>query len=93
VAPTRPKKKVVKAPEADAASAAPVSDGPVSAATLAALAPEPAAEAPVEAAAEAPEKKAKPGKAFFRDGAEYVCTVCSQRYFTKIEVTKCFEGH
>ncbi len=45
------------------------------------------------AAGPAPAKKVKGDQAFMRDGAEYVCTACSKRYFTKLEVTSCFESH
>jgi hypothetical protein len=38
-------------------------------------------------------KKAKPSEVFYRDGAKYACTVCNKRYFTKNEVTACYEGH
>lgn len=35
----------------------------------------------------------KEEKKFFRDGAKYVCAKCKQKYFTKIEVEKCFDSH
>jgi hypothetical protein len=30
---------------------------------------------------------------FIRDGAKYVCKRCKAKYFTKIEVEKCFDSH
>lgn len=38
-------------------------------------------------------KKKKPSAIFYRDNAKYACTVCNERYFTKVEVTKCYESH
>jgi len=38
-------------------------------------------------------KKKKPSAVFYRDQAKYVCTVCHEKYFTKVEVTGCYEGH
>lgn len=32
-------------------------------------------------------------KMFFRDQAQYVCNNCKSKYFTKVEVEKCFESH
>ena len=45
------------------------------------------------AAAAEPRKKPKPKKRFTRDGAKYVCTVCLEQYFTRVEVGKCYDGH
>ena len=59
---------------------------------MASAAAVPAAEPVAVAAADAP-KKPKPDKVFYRDQAKYVCTVCHEKYFTKIEVTKCYDGH
>ena len=30
---------------------------------------------------------------FVRDGARYVCRVCNERFFTKMEVVQCFDKH
>jgi len=38
-------------------------------------------------------KKNKPSAVFYRDQAKYVCTVCHEKYFTKIEVSNCYDGH
>lgn len=38
-------------------------------------------------------KKKKPSDIFYRDQAKYVCTVCHQKYFTKVEVTNCYDSH
>jgi hypothetical protein len=48
---------------------------------------EPAANAPAAG------KKKKPSEVFYRDQAKYVCTVCNEKYFTKVEVTKCYDSH
>jgi hypothetical protein len=32
-------------------------------------------------------------KKFFRDGAKYVCDICKQKFFTRVEVEKCFDNH
>ncbi len=32
-------------------------------------------------------------KKFFRDGAKYVCRICSKKYFTKSDVLACFDAH
>ena len=45
------------------------------------------------ATADEPRKKPKPEKKFTRDGAKYVCTVCQEQYFTRVEVGKCYDGH
>jgi len=37
--------------------------------------------------------KKDPNKKFVRDGAEYVCSVCAARFYTKVEVTACWEKH
>ena len=34
-----------------------------------------------------------PNDPFFRDGAFYVCRVCSKRFYTRVEVTSCFNSH
>ncbi len=38
-------------------------------------------------------KKKKPSEVFYRDQAKYVCTVCHEKYFTKLEVSNCYEAH
>lgn len=38
-------------------------------------------------------KKAKPKNPFYRDNAKYACTVCNARFFTRLEVTACYEAH
>lgn len=38
-------------------------------------------------------KKPKPSDIFYRDGAKYVCQLCHKKYFTKLEVTDCWEAH
>lgn len=58
------------------------------------VAPEAAPQAtPAPAPVEGEAKKPKPDKAFFRDGAEYVCTICQEHFFTKLEVQACFDAH
>jgi hypothetical protein len=32
-------------------------------------------------------------KKFFRDGARYVCSICKNKFFTKVEVEKCHDSH
>jgi transposase-like protein len=32
-------------------------------------------------------------KKFIRDGARYVCKKCKKKFFTKIEVEQCHDGH
>ncbi len=55
----------------------------------------PGVDPPGPAAAEAKPKapRAKNSKAFYRDGARYVCSECHAKYFTKGEVEGCFAGH
>ncbi len=55
----------------------------------------PVAEAPAEGEAEAAPQKKKDRNAptHIRNGAKYVCTVCNKEYFTKVEVTQCWESH
>lgn len=49
---------------------------------------------PAVAADEEKKKKKDASKgAFYRDGAKYVCHHCHEKYFTKNEVVKCFDGH
>jgi hypothetical protein len=38
-------------------------------------------------------KKKKPSEVFYRDQAKYVCTVCHEKYFTKLEVSNCYDAH
>lgn len=38
-------------------------------------------------------KKPKTADIFYRDQAKYVCTVCHAKFFTKLEVTNCWEAH
>ena len=38
-------------------------------------------------------KKKKPSEVFYRDQAKYVCTVCHEKYFTKLEVSNCYDSH
>ncbi len=38
-------------------------------------------------------KKKKPSDIFYRDQANYVCTVCHEKYFTKVEVSNCYDSH
>lgn len=52
---------------------------------------EPAEE--LAAAAAKTKKKKRPAEMFYRDSAKYACTICNERYFTKNEVTACFEKH
>jgi hypothetical protein len=40
-----------------------------------------------------PTKKKKPSEVFYRDQAKYVCTVCHEKYFTKLEVSNCYDSH
>lgn len=35
----------------------------------------------------------KKEKKFFRDGAKYVCGICKNKFFTKIEVEQCIASH
>jgi hypothetical protein len=37
--------------------------------------------------------KASEKEAFTRSGAQYICSGCSKKYFTKDEVMQCFEAH
>lgn len=30
---------------------------------------------------------------FYRDGAQYVCKECTKKYFTRVEVIKCYDEH
>lgn len=54
--------------------------------------PQESAAPEAEAAAEGKAKK-KPDTVFYRDGAHYVCNICKEKYFTRIEVKKCFDAH
>ena len=38
-------------------------------------------------------KKKKPSDIFYRDQANYVCSVCHAKYFTKVEVSNCYDSH
>lgn len=40
-----------------------------------------------------PRVKKNPEKKFYRDGAKYVCAVCKNKYFTKLEVESCWKAH
>ena len=37
--------------------------------------------------------KTKPKDKFYRDAAKYACTVCNERYFTRVEVEQCYDSH
>ncbi len=38
-------------------------------------------------------KKKKPSEVYYRDQAKYVCTICHEKYFTKVEVSNCYDAH
>jgi len=94
--PRQPKKSeenTVIAPDESSAPPAPAN---------AAASPTPPAEAaPQSSPAKAPEPappaapSGKKGKetGFYRDGARYVCEVCNSKFFTKEEVSACFNSH
>ena len=55
-----------------------------------------AAEEPSKAADTTPtaeEKAAKAKEPFTRSGAQYICSGCQKKYFTRAEVEKCFASH
>lgn len=91
----RPKRQVEPASE-------PEDNGPVNGDTVNAdvriKASEPPAivEAPSPEPEDAAPKKPKAtdeSEKFYRDGAQYVCKECSKKYFTRVEVIKCYDEH
>ncbi len=53
----------------------------------------PPAAVDVPAQKETPKIAKDPKKQFIRDGAEYVCLICSSRFYTKMEVLACWDAH
>lgn len=96
-APLRRKPSVAAPAQAVTTSQTANDSKPISAGSASVAGNQAAAEAPVAtkgpSAVAAPPAKKKGDKPFFRDGAEYVCHGCSKRYFTRLEVTNCFESH
>ncbi len=54
---------------------------------------DPGVDLPPQDVAAAEAAKAKPKNVFYRDNAKYACTVCNARFFTRMEVTACYEAH